>query len=244
MHRCNKAMGRKRNQGKARRAAKAKANEVKEEEGGGNNNLTTTANIGTLKYNSPAEVFEEHLKKGKCRHGLFGTSGRNFYGGSFVHEFHLIFIDAVFECDDRTPSKCLIDAKDSTMDRFADVWNDSAELEMAMSFFLFVGMHHYLEGDYMNARICAASVRFLEQYIAVLLKQTHALINWPKIDDTFRSDMHTLVKFFRHRIPCSCLDEKYEEVKSITKMGHCYNTQCKLSKRMTERSTAKYCSRC
>ena len=235
-------MGRKRNQGKARRAAKAKAREEATERE--NNNNLATANNGTLKYNSPTKVFEEHLKKRKCWHGLFGTSDRNIYGGSFVQEFHLIFIDAVFECDDRSPSKCLIDARNATLDRFADVWKDSAELEMAMSFYLFVGMHHYLEGDYMNARICAAFVRFLEQYIAVVLKQTQALINWPKIDDAFYADDHTLVKFFRHRIPCSCLDEKYEEVKSITKMGHCYNPQCKLPKRMTERSNTKHCSRC
>jgi hypothetical protein len=37
-----------------------------------------------------------------------------------------------------------------------------------------------------------------------------------KIVQANRADEHTLVKFFRKRIPCSCLDEKYQEVKQIT----------------------------
>lgn len=35
------------------------------------------------------------------------------------------------------------------------------------------------------------------------------------------ADEHTLVEYFATRIPCSCLDEKYEQVKSITKTGIC-----------------------
>mmetsp|Transcript_22059 Transcript_22059/g.33208 ORF Transcript_22059/g.33208 Transcript_22059/m.33208 type:complete len:130 (+) Transcript_22059:2-391(+) len=90
----------------------------------------------------------------------------------------------------------------------------------------------------------------MEQHIAVELKQTQALVNWPKIyeiflsDDINPSDFHTLVKFYRRRIPCCCLDDKHEEVKYITKMGFCYNPKCKFPNRMPERRNTMYCSRC
>ena len=233
-------MGRKRNQGKARRAAKAKANEVKEEEGGGNNNLTTTANNGKQKHKSPTEVLMEHIwNNEKCWHHVNNCLDFN---GPFVEEFHSIFIDA--ERYDRSIPKCLVYAKNSTMDEFAEKWNDSAELEKAMSFFWFAGTQLCLKGDYNDSRCCATIARFFDQYIAVVLKQTQAVYNWIKIEDTYCADLHTLVKFFWKRIPCSCLDDKYEEVKQITKMGFCYNPKCSIPNGESERSKTKCCSRC
>ena len=45
-----------------------------------------------------------------------------------------------------------------------------------------------------------------------------------------------MVKLFRHSIPCSCLEKKYEEVKTITKLGSCYSPHCKFPNGITERS--------
>ena len=70
-----------------------------------------------------------------------------------------------------------------------------------------------------DARAFATLARFFEQYIAVMLKKSQAVVNWAKICETHGADMHTLVKFFRTRIPCSCLDWTYQEVKLITKMA-------------------------
>ena len=58
------------------------------------------------------------------------------------------------------------------------------------------------------------------------------------------SSEHTLVSFLKKRIPCSCLDEKYEEVKCITKLGICCNPQCPLPGGITTRSATKCCNRC
>ena len=78
------------------------------------------------------------------------------------------------------------------------------------------------------------------------MKQTQALLNWPKTREVYNADLHkhTLVKFYRRRIQCACLDEKYEEVKSITKMGRCYNPECPIPFGFVERSKTMYCSRC
>mmetsp|Transcript_9211 Transcript_9211/g.18519 ORF Transcript_9211/g.18519 Transcript_9211/m.18519 type:complete len:114 (+) Transcript_9211:288-629(+) len=58
------------------------------------------------------------------------------------------------------------------------------------------------------------------------------------------SDDHTLVSFYRKRITCSCLNEKYKEVKSIKKMGYCNNEKCPLPGGKVERSKMLYCTRC
>ena len=57
-------------------------------------------------------------------------------------------------------------------------------------------------------------------------------------------NQHTNVKFIRERIPCKCLDEKYNQVKSIKKMGHCGSVNCISSNRVVERKTMLYCVNC
>ena len=57
-------------------------------------------------------------------------------------------------------------------------------------------------------------------------------------------DAHTLVRFFQKRIPCTCLDTKYEEVRSITKMSVCHNPSCNLPHRRAARSDMFYCAQC
>ena len=169
VHRCNKAMGRKRNQGKAR---KAKARGEDKEEDGGENNLTT-ANP------SPTEVFMEHIwNNEKCWHHVNNCLDFN---GPFVEEFHSIFVDAAAR-GDLSLGRCLIDARKATLNEFADKWKDAAELEKAMSFFWFAGTQLCIKGDYDDSRDYATIARFFEQHIAVELNKTQALTKWPKLE--------------------------------------------------------------
>ena len=115
---------------------------------------------------------------------------------------------------------------------------------MTISHLLYSGTKAILAAEDRVARDFATFARIFEQHIAVDLKQTQALQNWIKVEETYYGDDHILVKFFRHRIPCCCLDEKYEEVKHIPKMGTCYNKQCSIPGRFVERSKTKCCSRC
>ena len=235
----NKPMGRKRNQGKARRAAKAKAAEKSHEgEESGNNQAMTDGTMRQLLLSAQLRQLQSGGQK--CKHGRNPSISTDIT--QFVGAFHA----SIMTGNPRTPlSHRLNDACSATWDEFAVVWNDSAKMEMAISACLSVGTQHCLEGDYLNARNWATFARYFEQDIAIHLKQTQALYNWPKIEDTyFGNDEHTLVKFFRHRIPCSCLDDKYEEVKHITKVGFCYSRQCSIPGGKLERSKTKYCSRC
>ena len=53
------------------------------------------------------------------------------------------------------------------------------------------------------------------------------MMNVPKLVKFHTADEHTLCSYFRNRIPCSCLDKKYKEVKSVVKKDMCWNTKCK-----------------
>eukprot|EP00984_Skeletonema_dohrnii_P025437 scaffold14600_cov150-Skeletonema_dohrnii-CCMP3373.AAC.5 len=237
-------MGRKRNQGKARKAAKVKAREEAEEERGNDNNQAINwqqSLTAQMSNNNNAPTAGNDTIKMTCRHGF-----KIFDSVSL--QFATAFREAFYESAKDGGANvliCLEEAEYATKDKFADVWNDSTKMEIAMSYFLFNGTRNILEGSNDVARDCAVFARCIEQYIAIELHQTQALVNFPKLIEIYNpSDVHTLVKFFRKRIPCSCLDDKYDEVKAAAKMGLCFNLQCNLPDRMVERKKTMYCSRC
>ena len=209
-------MGRKRNQGKARRAAKTKAREEAQQE---EFSRLLTAN-----------------ERQQCTHSFKPCSECFQFVSTFSREFYLY--------SRRGDLSGLVAAKNATMDEFATVWDDAAKMENAISTFLCMGTQDLLESKYDDARNRATFARYFEQYVAVEVKQTQALHNWPKIEEAREADLHTLVSFFRHRIPCSCLDKIYEEVKHITKMGGCWSPNCSIPGRTLERSKTMCCSRC
>ena len=218
-------MGRKRIQGKARKAAKEKAREAKEK----------------AREEKAIELMALKMQQLSCRHGAEHLSLEELRN---CIQFVLVFADRFYACGPHLPIR-LSEGTNDTMDEFADVWNDSFKLEMMISHLLCDATDVYLsENNIDYARDMAAITRYFEQHLAVTLKQSQAIPNWPKLEDTYKADEHTLVNFFRRRIPCSCLDEKYEEVKDIPKIGHCYNRACSIPVRKVERSKTKYCSRC
>ena len=211
-------MGRKRIQGKTRKAAKEKAREEK-----------------------AIELTALTMQQLPCRHGAELLSLKELRN---CVQFMLLFTDKFFACGPQLPKR-LVDAKNATWDEYADMWEDSTKLEIVISYLLCEGTEAFLsDKSHDRSRICATIARYFEQHIAVVLKQTQALPNWPKLEDTYKADEHTLVNFFRRRIPCCCLGEKYEDVKLIPKMGWCYSKQCSIPDKRVERSETKYCSRC
>ncbi|KAK1734230.1 hypothetical protein QTG54_014997 [Skeletonema marinoi] len=232
-------MGRKRNQGKARKAAKAKAEEEAKEERG-NNNQTTNGRQQPLAELQQLELGAAPISSDttKCWHGFEKID-------NLCSEFIVAFSDAVHDAGKRGLPGCLIVAEDATKDKFAVVWKDSAKLKSAMSYLLYHGTQHVLDGNDGLARKFAIYARYIEQYIAFELHQTQAIMHWQKIKEmSIEGDTHTLVKFLRRRIQCACLEKKYDEVKTITKMGICSNPQCNNNSGLVERSKTMYCSGC
>ena len=142
-------MGRKRNQGKARKAAKAKAREAAEEEREHNNidDQTTDANG---RQQSPADQMQR-LQSGNvsrhdttitCKHGFEQTDMRV---RATCSEFVTAFRDAISDVvkgsgGGADVSICLVEATKATKDEFADVWHDSTKMEN----------HHILPFKYWN----------------------------------------------------------------------------------------------
>jgi hypothetical protein len=236
-------MGRKRNQGKARKAAKAKAKEEAKES---NNQVTNEQRQSLADRMQQLQIGNGNLLPTsgsdvtKCYHGFEKMDNMRI---DFVIEFREAF-QACFQRGSSGILQSLVAAGNATMDKFAVVWTDSSKLKWAASSFLSVGAQYILEDDLNNARDCAIFARYFEQYIEVELHQTQSLFHLPKLIAAHYADVHTLVKFFRKRISCTCLDEKYEEVKHITKIGLCFNQDCPFPNGCVERSKTMYCSRC
>ena len=93
------------------------------------------------------------------------------------------------------------------------------------------------------ARLYASIACYFENFMEGLNK-TRDAPNLAKILELLGADDHTLVSYYRKRIPCACLDEKYKEVKSVKKMGRCYNLSCSHPHGRVERSKMFSCTRC
>ncbi len=119
---------------------------------------------------------------------------------------------------------------------------NAKKFDLIKSFCLSRGAEAVLHGDIKGARYDAFTAYYFEQWIDTMLNRTKAVLDPTKLGELIKADEHTLVSFFRKRIPCSCLDEKYQEVKSIKKIGICFNPQCSLGE--VERSTMLSCIRC
>jgi len=133
-----------------------------------------------------------------------------------------------------------------SMECSAQVWEDSVKIERIKSAFLNMGTQAILEDD----GLCTDSSIWKAAYIARFIEiftstREHSKIIEASIaSELIEADPRTLVSFFRKRIPCNCLDGKYEEVKDMKKMGSCFNKYCQLPGGRMERSKMSCCSKC
>ena len=184
-----------------------------------------------------------------CKHG-FVLVPRCHVCLEFMHSYANEF-EAASESDDAFGY-----VYEATKTKFAEVWNDPAKLKWVASHFVKQGTDSILVvGNYNAATSSAMSSSFFEQCSAVVLYQNEiqascgwdnfqTLCDWCKLYELHKGDEHTLVSFFRKRIPCKCLDSKYEEVKSIKKIDFCHNEDCSLPDNKTVRSEMLSCTQC
>ena len=224
---------RKKAKGKARRAAK----QAKEEE-----SQAVVAAANQRQGGGPPLEAQQRLQINstatKCSHGIVHLSPDD---KKICKDFLIIFI-TVYNAGGDEVGESLNRAYKATAQTYPNVY--PSKLDSVVSILLNNGTQCILEGDNHYAPCFAMFARFFEEYLAVEVHETKATINWAKIYELNGADVHTLVKYYRKRISCSCLDEKYNEVKSVTKMGMCYNVNCGLPNQMVERSTMLYCTRC
>ena len=141
---------------------------------------------------------------------------------------------------------------------YAEVWNDPDLLKWAAFHFINYGVDKILEGNCQAVAVGQSAMcsSFFEQWAAEVIYQNETqkasfhwdifdtLCDWTTLSELCMGDEHTLVSFFRKRIPCKCLEKKYKEVKSIAKIGFCHNPKCSLPGNKTVRSAMFYCTQC
>ena len=224
---------RKKAKGKARKAAK----EAKAKEGESRTVGEVAANQrqeGSLEAQLQRLVISD-IAPQKCKHGLVQLSVGE-------EKICLEFIDAFITALFSRGNEGFFTAYEATKVEYDDVY--ASKLDSVISLLLANGTQSILKGDKRIARLHASMAYYFEDYIAVGLRKSQAIISWAKVIELECADDHTLVSYYRKRIPCACLDDKYKEVKSVKKMGHCYNLSCSQPGKQIERSKMFSCTRC
>ena len=182
------------------------------------------------------------LNNNNCMHG-FDTHGDPEKARRVV-EFCEEYLDAFYSTTGSTVLAVGIKtANELTGEKFDDVWYNLPEMELVVSCFVTCATDEYLKGEIMSARVRAAIANYFESIVCFMLQTKNKNIaDTTKMTELTIADEHTLVKYLRKHISCECLDEKYKQVKSITKMGSCANQLC--SNRRVERKSMLYCTRC
>jgi hypothetical protein len=246
---------RKKAKGQARRASKVKKKEEllaelleeKERQLQERFRVSEQAQIERLQVNNASRSPDT------CMHGFVPFPDDHIcskFIRAFVHEFFKTWFSKIHTAGKKVSGsigiECLLETRESTQNECSEVWSDTAKMKQVIKYFLHNGTMNILDEKDGNARNSALFTRFFEEWLKVKVHKSQACIDWPKVIEcgVAHSDEHTLVKFFWRRIRCSCLDKKYEEVKSITKEGVCFNTQCRHPDRLVQRSKLKCCSRC
>ena len=178
----------------------------------------------------------------KCRHGYLPRSSKE---GNYCDRFATAFLSESSRGYDSywSMDKTLKKSMAATKKQFPGVWRNQEKLELSKSFCLARGAINILIGEIGRARCAAFAANFMEQWIDITLSRTKTEFDLPKLIELLNADEHTLVSYVRTRIPCTCLDLKHKEVKSIKKMGWCNNPTCSHDNTV-ERSTMLSCTRC
>ena len=228
---------RKKSQGKARKARQAQA-QAKAASGTGPASLLQGFQTD---INPPQERRDEIETTYTCNHGCV-----------IVEDGHICrkLIHACLRAADEALKRgenALVAATKATMQDYAEVFQDPDKLQLIISHFLMIGTNFILNGDNDNARWSASFAKcfqYVSDEASHFRNGTEQAQGASKISELQYADEHTLVKFFKRRLSCSCLDEKYQEVKHITKLGICLNQNCKLPDKKVARNTMVCCTRC
>ena len=192
-----------------------------------------------------------------CLHGVIDPDE------SLDKEFIDAFINAYEGSSSQLVGARMVDGINATTEKFAKVENSSNSMESIVLYFVRTGANAILDGDYETARRYAVFASYFERCIVVedatrvanrksdkrRDEELHNLKaqlsrSWAKVGEVF-SDQQSLVSYYKNRVPCSCLDNKYKEVKyGKKKDGICFNPMCRIPCYLVQHSATALCSQC
>ena len=190
------------------------------------------------------EKENEKMAKENCSHGYNLSPSQERFCGDFMNEFMKLY-------ESHPSSNMLLRQLDSfggTQQKFQKEMGEKSNVRCIKSFFLAAGTRNIIDANYDTARFNASCAQVFSSFMALMRQGPEFVEKDPKklskLAELQIADEHTLVQFYRKQISCSCLDERHEEVKSITKMGYCSNDNCPLPHNAAVRSKMVYCVRC
>uniref|UniRef100_A0A7S2LYT7 MYND-type domain-containing protein n=1 Tax=Skeletonema marinoi TaxID=267567 RepID=A0A7S2LYT7_9STRA len=187
---------RKKTQGKARKAAKAKAKEE------------ASAATSIDENRDSLSLHLQQLQLGNtheppCYHGCVP-----FPADHICAEFLNAFMK---ECR----ASNITHALQATIEKYAQVWNDPELLRRISSYICFIGTQAVLKDTQNFEAIKLAVLAFIFEHR--IENNTSELCTEPQLRE------NTAIRFFKKRIPCSCLDQLYINTKGISKLKVCYD---------------------
>lgn len=241
-------MSQKKQRGRGRAPRKATAVLVANKE---EQDASLEAQVAKLKLEYDEEAFlDAAIKLAAAENDAQWINGCDHgHGSRAIDEKVLDFIRA-FNSAFHAAEESLVNATKVVSRRYATVWLDSAKMKAVVSYLVCKATENALRGaERGSAGYCAALAYFFEHHIAVGMNNTEeaiASLNSQKAFELHAADNNdrVLVSFLRKRIPCKCLDEKYNEMKTRPKLGICSNPECPLPGRKAERSKMFYCTQC
>ena len=196
---------RKRAKGKARKFAKeAKVAEAAKESQAVVEVATNQRQEGSLEVRIQGLIVNVAFTE-LCRHGCPQLSPDN----KICREFIDAFIAAFLSQD--SFSGALLTATAATSEEFVEIYSHK-NLDTVVSMLVCRGINSILDERNRLAQLYASLACYFEDYIAVCKWKTRAPLNMTKLAELYDADYYTLVSFYRKRIPCACLDQKYKEV--------------------------------
>ena len=123
-----------------------------------------------------------------------------------------------------------------------EVWDNELLRKHTIDLFVRIGTNMCnARNSPANTRLFAAIVVVLENYTGDI-NETFIAVDGKVRDLTGGDDncvSRDVVRFFRKRIPCKCLDQRYSCAKETPKLG-----ECKTCEKQMERSHLQLCSKC
>ncbi len=234
---------RKKLQGKARKAAKQQQQQNSKDADDDDALLEEAIKLSIAERDAlEATGAAEHSDGNeKCRHG-FAQLPKGHICLQFVQKYKEEYEEKADA--DMNIGMVLTTSFLSLYEKYPEVCKDSDKMDLVASYCLYTGTEQLLLGIADNARVYATFACFFDEMKEVFLNVAQATPNWTKAIELNTADEHTLVQYFRKRNPCSCLDGKYNEAKSITKMGRCCNSTCTLPDKKAKRGAMFYCTGC
>lgn len=168
-----------------------------------------------------------------CKHGLVELPP-----GHVCNGFLNVFSRSL------TETRNEIEALIVTQRTHPKVWQEAEKMDYVLSYFSSLGTQALLDDVVNAAKSYAFTISSIEAHLAIHLHKKLG-VKTDKTVELVRADKRILISFFKKRIPCRCVDEEYEQIKSLPKIGFCRNEEsCPMPNGAVEKSKMLTCSRC